>query len=149
MPPVLQFSTRLGHHTCSKHWSNEETMIQYVNNIFVPYVEQMRQLFNEDKPAVVIMDNFKGQITEAMTELLERHRIHTCLIPANATNCLQPMDILVYKPSKIFLKKKFERWYSDQITQQLEGQDIDTVVVEPIDLSIKEIGAKCLVDMAN
>ena len=46
----------------------------------------MRQLFNEDKPAVVIMDNFKGQITEAMTELLERHRIYTCLILANATS---------------------------------------------------------------
>ena len=23
-----------------KHWSNEETLIQYVNNIFVPYVEK-------------------------------------------------------------------------------------------------------------
>ena len=83
-------------------------MIEYVNNIFVPYVEQMRQLFNEDKPAVVIMDNFKGQITEAMTELLERHRIHTCLSPANATDRLQPMDISVNKPAKSFLKKKFK-----------------------------------------
>ena len=135
-----------------KHWSNEETMIQYVNNIFVPYVEQMRQLFNEDKPAVVIMDNFKGQITEAMTELLERHRIHTCLSPANATDRLQPMDISVNKPAKSFLKKKFEMWYSDQVTQQLEGQDMDIVDVEPIDLSmgmVKEIGAKWLVDMVN
>ena len=70
-----------------KHWSNEETMIQYVNNIFVLYVEQIReQLFNEDKSAVVIVDNFEGQITEAMMELLERYRIHTCLIPANAYN---------------------------------------------------------------
>ena len=95
------------------------------------------------------MGNFKEQITEAMTELLERHRIHTCLIPANATDRLQPMDISVYKPAKSFLKKKFKMWYLDQITQQLEGQDIDTVVEESIDLSIKEIGAKCLVDMAN
>ena len=136
----------------SKHWSNEETMIQYINNIFVPYVEQMRQLFNEDKPAVVIMDNYKGQITETMTELLERHRIHTCLISANATDRLQPMDILVNKLAKSFLKKKFEMWYSDQVTQQLEGLDMDTVAVEPIDLSmgmVKEIGAKWLVDMAN
>ena len=127
-------------------------MIQFVNNIFVPYVEQRRQLFNEDKPAVVIMDNFKGQITEAITELLERHRIHTCLIPANATDRLQSMDISVNKPAKSFLKKKFEMWYSDQVTQQLEGQDMDTVAVEPIDLSMgmmKEVGAKWLVDMAN
>ena len=136
----------------NNHWSNEETMIQYVNNIFVPYVEQIRQLFNEDKPAVIIMDNFKGQITEAMTELLERHRIHTCLIPANATDRLKPMDISVNKPAKSFLKKQFEMWYSDQVTQQMEGQDIETVAVEPVDLSMgtmKELGAKWLVDMAN
>ena len=107
-------------------------MIQYVNNIFVPYVEQIRELFNEDKPAVVIMDNFKGHITEAMMELIEWHRIHTCLIPANVTDRLQPMDILVNKPAKSFLKKQFEMWYSDQVTQQLEGQDIDTFAVEPI-----------------
>ena len=89
------------------------------------------------------MDNFKGQITEAMMELLERHRIHTCLIPANATNRLQPMEVL---------KKQFKMWYSDQVTQQLEGQDIDAFAVEPIDLSmgmVKEIGAKWLVDMAK
>ena len=72
----------------------------------------MRQLFNEDKLAVIIMDNFKGQITEAMTELLERHRIHTCLILANATNRLQPIDISVNKPAKSFLKK-FKMWYAD------------------------------------
>ena len=70
----------------------------------------MRQLFDEDKPAVVIIDNFKGQITKTMTELLERHTIHTCLIPANATDRLQPMDILVNKPAKSFLKKLPYTW---------------------------------------
>ena len=109
----------------------------------------LRQLFDEDKPAVVIMDNFKGQITEAMTELLQRHTFYTCLIPANATNRLQPMDILVNKPAKSFLMKQFELWYSDQ---QLEDQDIKIVAVEPSDLSMgmmKERRAKWLVDMAH
>ena len=136
----------------TRHWSNEETMIQYVNNIFVPYVEKIRELFNEDKPALVIIDNFKGKITEAMTELLESHRVHTCLTPPNIIDRLQPMDISVNKPAKSFLKKQFEMWYSHQVTQQLEGQDIETVAVAPIDLSMgmmKEIGAKWLVDMAS
>ena len=110
-PPLL----RLGHYSCSRHWSNEEMMIQYVNNIFVSYIEKIRQLFNEDKPALVIMDNIKGQITEAMTELLESHRIHTYLIPPNTTNRLQLMDISLNKPAKSFLKKQFEMWYSHQV----------------------------------
>ena len=62
------------------------------------------------------------------------------------------MDISVNKLPKSFLKEQFEMWYSDQVTQQLEGQDIDAFAIEPIDLSIgmvKEIGAKWLVDMAK
>ena len=43
-------------------------------------------------------------------------------------------------------------WYSEQITQQLEGQDAETADLELVDLSmgmIKEIGAKWFVDTAN
>ena len=58
----------------------KKTMIQYVQIIIVPFVEQTKESLgeDEDKAAVVIMDNFKGQVTPAMTELLERHHIHSC-----------------------------------------------------------------------
>ena len=64
------------------------------------------------------------------------------------------MDISVNKHAKSFLKKQFEMWCSHQlqVTQQLEGQDIETVALAPINLSMgmmKEIGAKWLVDMAS
>ena len=70
-------------------------MMQYVENIIVPFVEQTRELLGEDK--VVIMDNFKGQVTAAMTD---KHRIHSYLLPPNTTDRLQPMDISVNKPVK-------------------------------------------------
>ncbi len=43
-----------------KHWSNETTMIGYINEVVLPYVSSQRSSFGEEKPAVVIMDNFKG-----------------------------------------------------------------------------------------
>ena len=46
-----------------KHWSNEETMIQYIENIIVPYVEKVRDSFTNTTPALVVMDNFRGQVT--------------------------------------------------------------------------------------
>lgn len=49
-----------------KHWSNEETMIQYIELIILPYLRAMRK--TEDAPALVIMDNFKGQITEKINK---------------------------------------------------------------------------------
>ena len=45
-----------------KHWSTEETMVQYIEHIIIPYVEKQREMLG-DKPALVIMDNFKGQVT--------------------------------------------------------------------------------------
>ena len=35
------------------HWSKEETMIQYVENIIIPYVAAVRAAFEEDVPALV------------------------------------------------------------------------------------------------
>ena len=103
-----------------KHWSTEETMLQYVRLIIVPFVEQIRDFLGEEKSAVVIMDNFKGQVTEKMVELMESHNIYTCLLPPNTTDRLQPMDVAVNKPAKAFLKQKFQTWYAEQISAQLE-----------------------------
>ena len=67
-----------------KHWSTEETMIQYIQNIIIPYVERQRESLDDpDRAALVIMDNFKGQVTAAINELLESNDIHVCLLPAN------------------------------------------------------------------
>ena len=90
------------------HWSNEQTMIEYISEVIVPYVENVRDLIKEVKPALVVMDNFKGQINDKVNALLEENDIHVCLLPANTTNRLQPMDISVNKPAKDFLRRKFD-----------------------------------------
>ena len=135
-----------------KHWSTEETMIRYVNNIIVPFVEKTRESLGEDKAAVIIMDNFKGQVTPAMNELLEQHNIHSCLLPPNTTDRLQPMDLSVNKPAKAFLRGEFQKWYSDKIMQQLDNPtaDFSTAELNPVDLSMaamKEITGQWLVKM--
>ena len=91
-------------------------------------------------------------MTAAITTLLERNDIHVCYIPSNMTDLLQPMDLSVNKPAKDFLKKRFELWYSEQITQQLHGvEDIQSTEIQPISMSftaMKHITATWLVEMA-
>ena len=127
-------------------------MIRYVNNIIVQFVEKTRESLGEDKPAVIIMDNFKGQVTPIMNELLEQHNIHSCLLPSNITDHLQPMDFSVNKPAKAFLRGEFQKWYSDQIMQQLDNPNTEFSMAElnPVDLSMatmKEITDQWLVKM--
>lgn len=91
-------------------------------------------------------------MTTAITTLLERNDIHVCYIPANLTDLLQPMDLSVNKPTKDFLKKTFELWYSEQVTQQLHGvEDIQSTEIQAINMrftAIKHITATWLVEMA-
>ena len=137
------------------HWSTEATMLQYLEHIILPYVENVRETVGSDEAALVIIDNFKGQITSSVNMILEQNNIHVCLLPPNTTDLLQPMDISVNKPAKEFLKRKFEQWYSDKVIDQLEGRDMDdleTSELQPINLAmpvLKEVGAEWLVEMAD
>ena len=50
-------------------------MVEY---IVLPYVDSNRR--DHDQVVVIIVDNFKGQITSKVTDLLEQSNIHTCLL---------------------------------------------------------------------
>jgi len=119
----------------AKHWSTEQTMIQFVH---IAFVEKTSESLGEDKTAVVIMDNFRSYITPAVNELLEQHHIHSCLLPPNKTDCLQPIHLSVNKP---VLRGKFQKWYTDKIMQQLHSPTVDfsTAELHPIDLSMANI----------
>ena len=71
------------------HWSTETTMLQYIEHIIEPYVRSVRDTFyTATTPGVIIMDNFKGQVTEKISSLLDKHHLHVCLLPANTTDLL-------------------------------------------------------------
>ena len=52
-------------------------MLQYIENIIVPYVEAVRENIDDEDIALVITDNFKGQVTFKVNDL-EETRIHVC-----------------------------------------------------------------------
>ena len=118
-------------------------MIEYIENIILPYVDSNRE--HNDMAVLIIMDNFTGQITPKVMDLLEKSNIHTCLLPPNTTDKLQPLDISVNKPAKEFLRLKFQEWYAEQI--RLGGCHVE---LEPVDLGLlvmKELRAKWLEEM--
>ena len=136
------------HVTCTpNHWSNEDTMKEYIECIIIPYVDHKRKELelSSDQPALAIFDVFKGQQTENVTKLLEDNNIHVVSVPANFTDRLQPMDLSV-KSIKVYMRSKFRDWYSMQVQHQLdEGEEIS-----PVDLrmsTMKPLGARWLVSL--
>ena len=130
------------------HWANEETSLQYLQKIVIPYIKRKREELglSISHPALVLFDHFKGQTTEECLKFLEDHQIHHVLIPENCTDRLQPLDVAVNKPVKDFLKEKFQKWYAEQVMSQLK----DNKGTQPIDMRLsimKPLSAQWLLSM--
>ena len=84
------------------HWANEKTTGPYINLILLPYIVKTRKDLSlpENHPALVIFDRFKGQCTEGILSLLDNNNIRLAIVPANCTDRLQPLNVLVNKPAK-------------------------------------------------
>ena len=50
----------------ANHWSNTDTMLEYVNCIIIPYIQSKRKelKLTSDHSALVLFDVFRGQCTE-------------------------------------------------------------------------------------
>ena len=66
--------------------------------IFLIFVKRVREDMdtNDDQAALALFDHFKGQLTANVTAALEKHNIHSVLIPATCTYRLKPLDIIIY-----------------------------------------------------
>ena len=67
-------------------------------------------------------------------------------VPINITNHFRPLDLNVNGPAKQFLKRKFESWYADQVTKEVEkGTDVYYVTTETKLSVIKPLHASWLI----
>ena len=106
----------------SNHWSNEDTMVRYVEKVIVPLLDEKRAEMNLEKthPALALFDWFRGHVTPEFYSLLEKHNIILVLVPANCTDKLQPMDVSVNKPVMDHNKQSFHSWYAEEVQSQLQ-----------------------------
>ena len=67
------------------------------------------------------MDVFRGQMTEAVHDLLHDHDIFISLVPNNMTHIFQQLDLTINSWAKKFMKEKYVVWsHASQITAGLD-----------------------------
>ena len=65
------------------HWSNAERSIEFVQEIFFPYLKKMKKEkgFPEEQHRLVSMDIFKAQENDILEKLCSKSRCETMIIP--------------------------------------------------------------------
>ena len=72
----------------ANHWSNKDTMKEYIDHIVLPHINKKREELKlaSNYPALLTFDNFKAQCTPGILTLLDQNNINVVLVPANCTD---------------------------------------------------------------
>lgn len=105
------------------HWANEETSLDLLNKIVIPYIVKTREELGlpMDHPWLLICDVFKAQWTDSVKGVVRESFGKMEPVPNNWTSYFQPLDISVNKPCKDFLRNEAQTWYSNRIMEQIKA----------------------------
>ena len=110
------------------HWSSQETMQQYVREVIVPYSEQRIAEHNlpADSHICLVLDVWSVHKSEEFRMFLRTHfpRIHLVYVPPNCTSQLQVADVILQRPFKHGLRRRFSEWAGEIIREQIEDGDV-------------------------
>ena len=128
------------HNTCTPiHWCNEQTTLDYIIKIIIPYFNRKRADLKlpGTHPTLAIFDKFTGQVTEEALTVLDDNNIYYVTVPPNCTDKLQPLNVSMNKMAKEYLRSKLQSWYASKITSQLQaGTSSSALQPVPMQLSI-------------
>lgn len=150
--PRFKFPAEFSLSANPTHYSNAAESIKLIEEIIVPYLENERKIhkLQPTQKGLLIMDVFTGQMTSSVHEVLDKNNICVVNVPANMTHLYQPLDLTVNGYAKKFLKNKFNNWYANQISKQLDaGTKLDEIRIKLKLSLLKPLHAAWIVDFYN
>jgi hypothetical protein len=113
------------------HWSTHETMIEYFDQIILPYIEQVekeKQLNPNIVKCIVVLDCWRVHMTAEFRSAVSRrynNKIMLVYIPPNCTSELQVADVALNYSFKRSIRNKYEEWSCKEMLKLMED---DTAV---------------------
>ena len=86
--PQITFSAKWNVTHSDSHWSNEATMVEYLEQVIIPYVTEMQIKLDlaDDHTALAILTYFLLIVAEVFWQSYKQaHNIHQVFIPAGCT----------------------------------------------------------------
>ena len=92
--PRFQFPDKWHITQNNNHWSTSETMMQYLNEVIIPWCKNWRKRYGlpRDQKALLILDVFRPHLDESFNEACASANILRVFVPPGCTGTLQPLD---------------------------------------------------------
>jgi hypothetical protein len=92
-----------------KGWMNRKLFEAWVDNVFVPYVNEIRtKLGQPTAPAVLVTDGHNSRESAAALGKLRAQNVTVIVLPAHSSHILQPLDRTVFGALKDHLLNKLD-----------------------------------------
>jgi len=110
------------------HWSNQQTMQQWIKEVLLPYSERRIHEHNlpRDSHIILLLDAWAVHKSEEFRLFLQTHfpHIHLVYVPANCTGQLQVADVVLQRPFKHGIRQRFSLWCADILREQVRTNDL-------------------------
>ena len=96
--------------TQTKAWMDEKRMLEWIEQIWLPYVGKNKALLS--------LDTFSGHLTDAVKDMFAKIGTKLLVIPGGCTSILQPLDVSINKPFKSYIR---QCWCERMISEAESG----------------------------
>ena len=106
---------------------------EYIANIFHPFLFSQGVIFL----VVMFVDGHKSYLTYQLGVLCNKLKIEIRALYPNATRILQPADVAVFRPVKVYWQKGVRDWHAKHPSEVLNKVTFAPLLREVIDFAAK------------
>ena len=152
LPPASADAKAAGVHLTfsSNHWSNQETMQQYIEEVIMTYADRCikRHHLSSLANVILVLDVWAVHKSEEFRRFLRtKHpRIHLVFVPPNCTSKLQVADVVLQRPFKHGITTRFNEWACAQVIEQIADNKIVGIAESLKMATIKPLALQWCID---
>lgn len=91
-----------------KGWMDDELVLDWIKSVW-----QNRPGAMLAKRSLLVLDSFRGHLTDRVKKQLGSIRTDMAVIPGGLTGVLQPLDVSINRPFKVEFRRQYSEWIAN------------------------------------
>ncbi|CAI7780189.1 unnamed protein product [Closterium sp. NIES-54] len=97
----------------NKGWMDESLVQDWITQVMVPFLKPLRESTGRRREAFVVLDSYRGHLTEAVGQTMQMFRLSRAVIPGGCTPLVQPLDVSINRAFKCGVRHRYSGWFEE------------------------------------